>query len=168
MASLSFVALAPDLDVIAFRFGTPYEAPWGHRGAGHSLAVAIMLGTLLGLAVRLPGCSRLRSAVVTAAVAASHGMLDVFTDGGLGIALFWPFSLERFFAPWQPIPVAPIGRGFLSARGVDVLSTELLFFSPLLLYAFWPRVAWRQISRGLQQIRSRRNETGATKRAPRL
>jgi len=61
------------------------------------------------------------------------------TDGGLGCALFWPFSAARFFAPWTPLPVAPIGRAFLSARGARVAAMETVVLLPLLLYAFWPR-----------------------------
>ena len=38
-------------------------------------------------------------------------------DGGLGCALFWPFDLTRYFAPWRPIPVAPIGMDFFSPHG---------------------------------------------------
>ncbi len=68
----------------------------------------------------------------------SHPLLDTLTDGGLGCALLWPFSNERFFAPWTPLPVAPIGRAFLSAEGVRVAVTELVWLAPLLAYALWP------------------------------
>ena len=33
---LVFVSFLPDADVVAFKFGIPYEAPFGHRGASHS------------------------------------------------------------------------------------------------------------------------------------
>jgi len=84
-----------------------------------------------------------RTAVLACVVGVSHPMLDTLTDGGAGIALLWPFSAERLFAPWRPIPVAPIGPSVLSARGWEVARTELLMFSPLLLYAFVPRL-WRR------------------------
>ena len=80
---------------------------------------------------------------LAALVLASHGILDTFTDGGLGCALLWPFSDERFFAPWRPLPVAPIGRAFLSAAGLHVALWEALLFAPFLLYALWPRVRRR-------------------------
>ena len=57
------------------------------------------------------------------------------TDGGLGCALLWPFDLTRYFAPWRPIPVAPIGAAFVSSAGAIVALTELVLFGPLLLYA---------------------------------
>lgn len=77
--------------------------------------------------------------MLAALVLASHAILDNLTDGGLGCALLWPFSDERFFAPWRPLPVAPLGRAFLSAGGLRVVAVELVLFAPLLLYACWPR-----------------------------
>jgi membrane-bound metal-dependent hydrolase YbcI (DUF457 family) len=53
--------------------------------------------------------------------------------------LLWPFSNERFFAPWTPIPVAPIGVQMLTLRALRVVMVEAVQFSPLLLYALWPR-----------------------------
>jgi inner membrane protein len=67
------------------------------------------------------------------------GILDTFTDGGLGIALFWPFSATRYFAPWRPVPVAPIGTGMLSERGLEVVLTEAALFLPFFLVAAWPK-----------------------------
>jgi inner membrane protein len=61
------------------------------------------------------------------------------TDGGLGVARLWPFSSARFFAPWRPIPVAPIGAGMLSGRGLHVVMVESLWSLPILLWAAWPR-----------------------------
>jgi hypothetical protein len=69
-------------------------------------------------------------------VFASHGLLDTMTDGGLGAALLWPFNLTRHFAPWRPIPVAPIGPDFFTPDGAMVALTELALFLPLWLYAF--------------------------------
>jgi inner membrane protein len=57
---------------------------------------------------------------------ASHGILDAFTDGGRGIAFFAPFGTERYFFPITPMLVSPIGRGFLSARGLHILASEVL------------------------------------------
>jgi inner membrane protein len=56
---------------------------------------------------------------------ASHGLLDAMTDGGLGIALFSPLDNRRYFFPWTPIRVSPLGVGrFFSARGLAVLQSE--------------------------------------------
>jgi inner membrane protein len=74
-------------------------------------------------------------------VLVSHPLLDMMTNGGLGCALNWPFESRRHFAPWRPIPVAPIGQAFFSKRGLRVALIELLQFSPLFVYAVWPRRA---------------------------
>jgi len=57
--------------------------------------------------------------------AASHPLLDAMTSGGLGVALAWPWSEHRFFAPWRPIRVSPFAPQFFSARGVATLLSEL-------------------------------------------
>ena len=144
MVAFSALSLAPDLDVIAFRFGIPYSAPFGHRGAAHSIFIALVLASIAALATRVrpdqvnSNQTRTRLWVLCAVVAISHGLLDTLTDGGLGIALLWPFSNERYFAPWTPIPVAPIGARMLTGRGIRVVMTEALQFAPLLVWAVWP------------------------------
>jgi len=145
MVAFSALSLAPDLDVIAFRFGIPYSAPFGHRGAAHSIFIALVLASIAALATRVrpdqvnSNQTRTRLWVLCAVVAISHGLLDTLTDGGLGIALLWPFSNERYFAPWTPIPVAPIGARMLTSGGIRVVMTEALQFAPLLVWAIWPR-----------------------------
>jgi inner membrane protein len=61
------------------------------------------------------------------AVTASHGVLDAMTDGGFGIAFFAPFDDTRYFFPFRPIKVSPIGLAFLSAHGLDVVWSEFLW-----------------------------------------
>ena len=48
------------------------------------------------------------------------------TDGGLGVAFFAPFDDTRYFFPFRPIKVSPIGLSFFSARGLDVIWSEFL------------------------------------------
>ena len=127
---LVLLALLPDADVVAFRLGIPYGAPFGHRGAAHSLAVAVACG-LLCAALAGRGRGAVCWGMVAGLVVASHGLLDTLTDGGRGIALLWPWSNARFFAPWRPIPVAPIGLGMLTARGLEVILIEAVLFLPL-------------------------------------
>jgi inner membrane protein len=134
------LSLAPDLDVIGFRLGIPYSAPFGHRGALHSLVVALAVSVVVALWLARGGTAPFgRSLAAVATAIGSHGFLDTLTDGGLGVALLWPFSEARFFAPWRPIPVAPIGSRILSAHGVHILAVEAILFAPVLLFAFWPR-----------------------------
>jgi len=139
LAFWSVVSLLPDLDVIGFSFGVRYADPWGHRGAMHSLAIAAVVGVAGALVARGVGKPMLRTGIMIALVLASHAVLDTMTDGGLGCALFWPFDRTRYFAPWRPIPVAPIGFGFLSTVGLTIALTELVLFAPLLIVALWPQ-----------------------------
>lgn len=133
MLAFSALSMLPDADVIAFFFRVPYAAPFGHRGATHSIAFAALCA-LVSLVAR-----NRRLAGFVFAVVLSHPLLDMLTDGGLGCAIFFPFSSERFFWPVQPIPVAPIGAGMLSARGLFVVAVELVAFAPFLVFGLWPR-----------------------------
>jgi len=67
----------------------------------------------------------LQAATLVFVCAASHPLLDAMTSGGLGVALAWPWSEQRFFAPWRPIRVSPFAPQFFSARGVATLLSEL-------------------------------------------
>jgi len=141
MLALSALSMLPDVDVVGMALGVPYGAPWGHRGATHSLVMAGGLGVAFALLVR--GRSHrgtTTTALLAMAVAASHGLLDAMTDGGRGVALLWPLTTQRYFLPWRPIPVAPIGLGFLSGEGLEVAGWELVMFLPLFAYALWPRL----------------------------
>ena len=81
-------------------------------------------------------------------VGASHGVLDAFTDGGLGIALFSPFDSTRYFFPCRPLLVSPIGlKAFLSDWGVRVLITEVIYvWLPFLVLVVTVRVIRRRSS----------------------
>lgn len=121
-------AVIPDLDVLAFRLGVPYAADFGHRGFSHSLLLALIVALIVASLAKSLHSTFQRSFWFLFVAMASHGILDAFTNGGLGIALLWPFSGERFFAPFQPIEVAPLGLSrFLSLRGVAVLWSEVLW-----------------------------------------
>ena len=139
MALWSALSLLPDIDVIGFVRGVPYGAAWGHRGATHSLTFAAAGAAAAAVAARWRGHPFVRTLAFAAVVLASHGLLDAMTDGGLGVAFLWPFILIRFFAPWRPIVVAPIGLEFFTPYGATVAASEVALFAPLLAYALWPR-----------------------------
>jgi inner membrane protein len=125
-------SVVPDLDVIGFRFGVRYADFWGHRGFTHSLLFAALLATACLLAAfrggGVPGLSRSALWVYFFLATASHGLLDAMTDGGLGVAFFSPFNNHRYFLPWRPIHVSPIGVSrFFSHRGLAVMQSELLW-----------------------------------------
>ena len=47
-----------------------------------------------------------------------------------------PLDDGRYFLPWRPIPVSPIGRRFFTAHGAGVLEAELrLVWLPLAVFA---------------------------------
>ncbi len=118
-------AIAPDTDVLAFSFGVPYESVWGHRGWTHSLLFAGLLGCAFGLLGFKSPMDRGWAALWFSLSAASHPLLDMLTTGGLGCALWWPFSDERLFFPVRVIRVSPIGvQEFISAWGLRVLLSE--------------------------------------------
>ena len=123
--------ILPDLDVIGFAFGIHYGDPLGHRGFTHSVAFAAALATLVQvLGFRQGGEGLGRAALWTYLflVTASHGLLDALTDGGLGVAFFAPFDNGRYFFPWRPIRVSPIGIApFFSERGLAVLRSEVVW-----------------------------------------
>jgi inner membrane protein len=124
-------AVLPDADVLGFAFRIRYGDLLGHRGLSHSLAFAAALGMLVALIFfrdeRVLSRRWLSLACYFAVVTASHGALDALTDGGLGVAFFAPFDNGRYFLPWQPIEVSPIGAGFFSARGLAVLASEFVW-----------------------------------------
>jgi inner membrane protein len=132
-------SLLPDLDVVAFRFGIPYGHPLGHRGLFHSLFFALVAGISVMLIAfrsepRFTGRWRIL-AVYFSAVTASHGLLDAMTSGGYGVGFFLPFDRTRYFLPWRPLQVSPIGvYGFFSRWGWDVIASEFLWvWIPFLL-----------------------------------
>lgn len=119
---------APDLDVLAFSFGIPYGSFFGHRGFFHSLFFALLAGLGFGVATAAAfGQPWWCVGLYWFGVLASHGILDGFTNGGFGIAYFSPFDPTRYFFPWQPIQVAPIGLAFFGPWGVRVLRSEAVW-----------------------------------------
>lgn len=126
MLGLAALSLIPDADVLAFQFGVPYAHAFGHRGATHSFAFALLIAILAAVGARLSGARAGRAALIVGLTVATHPLLDALTDGGLGVALWWPLSAERIFFPVRPIPVAPLGWGMLGPRGVQVMLAEAL------------------------------------------
>jgi inner membrane protein len=128
-AAAAIVAVLPDLDVAAFALGIPYADPLGHRGLSHSLPFAAVSGVLAALLVARPDTPGWwRAATLLVLAAASHGLLDAFTDGGLGVGLFIPLSDSRFFFPWRPLSVSPIGaEAFFRGGAGEVLLSELVW-----------------------------------------
>jgi inner membrane protein len=141
--------MLPDLDVITFRFGITYGNFWGHRGIFHSLFFAVLLGILISTVLfREKGefsKSWLFYSCYFSAVTATHGILDAFTNGGLGIALLSPFNNERYFFWATPILVSPLSlKAFLSERGIRVLKNEFVWvWLPAIVIAAIGKLSFR-------------------------
>ncbi len=124
-------SVLPDADVLAFKFGIPYHHVLGHRGITHSLAFAVAWGLLVtALAYRehFPSPAFWKLAGVFSLITVSHGVLDAMTNGGLGVAFFAPFENSRYFLPFSPIQVSPIGvSAFFSEWGLAVLRSEWIW-----------------------------------------
>lgn len=119
-------SVLPDMDVVAFKFGVAYADAMGHRGFSHSLLLACLVGLAAALIAARLGSNRVTAFLFVGLCAASHGLLDMVTDAGEGVALLWPLVDERYFAPWRVIEASPLSmRRLLGARGVEILWSEL-------------------------------------------
>ncbi len=136
-------SILPDADVLGFAFGIRYGSLFGHRGITHSIAFAVLVGVVVALfAFRGTQAALSTRALIIyfTLVTLSHPLLDAMTDGGSGVALFAPFSTGRYFLPWRPIRVSPIGMRFFSERGLETLESEMVWVwlpSLLLCLAAW-------------------------------
>lgn len=131
-------AMVPDADALGYFAGVPYASMFGHRGFTHSFFFAALWALLLVLVLFRHAPRRGWILVALFLATASHPLLDMLTNGGLGVALFAPFSATRYFFPWRPIAVSPISvSGFFTARGLAVFKSELLWvWAPSLALAF--------------------------------
>ena len=132
LACAALLAVLPDVDVLGFSVGIAYEHPLGHRGFSHSLAFAVLAGfltVLLGFRdVSLRSWKGGSLVLLLTLATASHGVLDAFTDAGLGVGFLIPFDTTRSFAPWRPLPTSPIGLdAFFSGSMLAILVNEVLW-----------------------------------------
>lgn len=128
----AFCAVIPDADAIGFKLGVPYDSLWGHRGITHSLFFALLLAIVVMLLLYRtykPSEPKWWLYLLFFFVCtASHPVLDAMTTGGLGVAFFAPFNNTRYFFPFRPIAVSPIGvTQFFSTWGLRVIKSELLW-----------------------------------------
>lgn len=151
-------AILPDADVLAFQLGIPYEHMLGHRGITHSLPFAVGWGLLMAwifypLKDQADGSWWLW-AVYFMICTASHGLLDAITDGGRGVAFFAPFDATRYFFPWRPVQVSPIGAArFFSEWGLRVIYSEVRYIG-------LPFGLLMAVGLGVRYVRRRRQPTG--------
>ena len=148
---LVLLAVLPDIDVVAFGVGIPYDHPMGHRGFTHSLTFALLVGAVAACSFRrVQAVSRewWRLVAVFGIAAASHGILDAFTNAGLGVGFLIPFDSARYFFPWRPLETSPIGVGaFFDGPALRILANEIVWV--------WLPVGGLVLLGGLAQRRKR-------------
>jgi inner membrane protein len=117
---------------------------------------AVLVGLVGAAGHRLLGAGFARAFLFLFLATVSHGVLDAFTNGGLGVAFLWPWSGERFWAPdaLRVVEASPISVSrFLSGRGLTVLGSELRWIWP-------PAVAIGLILVGLRRAWARERTAG--------
>jgi inner membrane protein len=142
----SLCAVFPDFDVLMFYF-VPYEHFLGHRGFFHSFFFCFILALLVTSIFygKLKVLSRgyFTHVLFFFLCGSSHGLLDMLTNGGLGVAIFSPFDNDRYFFSWRPVKVSPIGvADFFSLRGWQIIKSEFIWIGIpcicfLLLVKMW-------------------------------
>ena len=99
--------ILPDIDIIAFKFGIPYESMWGHRGITHAIFFAVILAIVSGYFLSRSKKQFYASSLFIFLAPFSHSLLDAMTTGGKGVTFFAPFDNSRYFLPWRVVKVSP-------------------------------------------------------------
>ncbi len=119
-------AVFPDVDVMSFKLGYPYEHWLGHRGFTHSILFAVIWSGILSIVFGKK--DKVLFFIVLFLSTLSHAILDAMTNGGLGVGFFIPFENTRYFFGFRPILVSPIGvEKFFSEWGLRVIMSELIW-----------------------------------------
>lgn len=131
-------SIFPDADVLGFKYGIPYDSLWGHRGITHSIFFGLLLGLLIVVVFHHRNTIKHKFILASyySICSISHGILDGMTTGGMGVAYFSPFNLERYFLPFRKIQVSPLGaRRFFSEWGIAVIKSEMFWIGvPSLIF----------------------------------
>jgi inner membrane protein len=124
-------AALPDIDALGRPLGNlTFESAFGgHRGITHSLPFAIILGSVVAWLLFRQATSRhdrLRLWVAFTLATASHGVLDMLSVIGDGVAFWAPFSWTHYEFLWRPLgDIGPGPRG--PERLLAVVGNELLW-----------------------------------------
>lgn len=118
------LGILPDADSIGFKLGIPYSSIYGHRGLTHSLFFSLGIAMLATGIVFSRSSQKLRIFFILFASAASHGLIDAMTNGGMGVGFFIPFDNTRYFLPFRPIEVSPISISHFFDQAQRILVNE--------------------------------------------
>ncbi|MCD4654703.1 metal-dependent hydrolase [bacterium] len=134
-------SILPDADLLGFKLGISYGDFLGHRGFVHSIFFAVVLGMFISTFFYKVNKRFSKNwwyyTIYFTAVTSSHGILDAFTNGGLGIALLAPFDNRRYFFWATPITVSPLNpKYFFTLHGLKIMLNEVVIvWIPFLLFA---------------------------------
>ncbi len=125
-------SLLPDLDLLGRLFDVHPNEPLGHQGLTHSLLAAAVIGiaaaALAFRSLEIGSRAWWSAAAFLSAATAAHGLADAMTANEIGVAFFAPFSWTRYFLPWRPLPICPLGLPELLGRwGLLVITNEAIF-----------------------------------------
>lgn len=156
-------SILPDADVLSFFFGWRYGDILGHRGFSHSLFFGLLLSLLVLFAAfkEFPKFSKPWWGLwlFFFSLTSTHGFLDAMTNGGLGVAFFSPIVETRYFLPWKPLIVSPLGLGgFFSPWGREVIISEIIWVWIPMMF-LWTAV------KGYQKILNLRNKKASCRLA---
>ena len=140
---LASSAMLPDADSIGYFLGVPYASMFGHRGITHSMVFALLWAIIVVYFffknIKPTSLNGIALIAVFFLATLSHGVLDAFTNGGLGVGFFIPFTPTSYFFRYQPIVFSPISiTSFFSQCGLRVIKSEMFYIwiPSILLYAF--------------------------------
>lgn len=144
MTLAAICAVAPDLDLIGWPLGVPFEAPLGHRGLTHSIPFAMLIGVAAaGAFLRmLPSRDRVIAGVALILATATHGVLDALTTYSPTGPAFWaPFSNARYRFLWTPLTG---GGGARTSFGLEALYVCLPALAVIVAVEWWRRARSRR------------------------
>ncbi|HEX4632525.1 MAG TPA: metal-dependent hydrolase [Gemmatimonadales bacterium] len=139
MTLAAICAVAPDLDLIGWPLGVPFQAPLGHRGLTHSIPFAVLIGAAAAAAFlrMLPSRDRLIAGLVLVLATATHSLLDALTTYSPTGPAFWaPFSNARYRFLWTPLTGE---GGFRTGFGREALYVCLPALVVILGIEWWRR-----------------------------
>ena len=123
----AILAISPDFDY-ALNWLQISRGGW-HHGFTHSIPFALVLGLVTIIVLKE---WKARSFIVFSAAVASHTLLDFLITESMGVALWWPFTDQRYRLRLpNPIEYSSVWESAMDL--IKVSLTELLIFAPVLL-----------------------------------
>ena len=135
----ALLAISPDFDYILNWLKIDYGG-W-HHGFTHSIPFAIVMGIVM---IAIFRDWKFRSYLVYTAAYVSHTLLDFLFTDSRGVALWWPFTNDRYKLS-LPFPIDYVwSNTSLLQTLIDILKlclVEFLIFAPILFVVLWVRHA---------------------------